>query len=192
MARNKKHKQDKFYTKQDIAIELINLLDLSKYQCVIEPSAGNGSFSKNINHNNLISLDIESEDDSITEMNWFDFEYIKEGKTLVIGNPPFGNQGKLAIDFIKKCDDLKADTIAFILPKSFKKDTIKNRIPKFYHLSKEIDLNDDSYTLLNKTYCVPSIFQIWHRKDIIREKIKLKTKSNLIKFVKKEEEYGKK
>ena len=50
MAKNKKHKNDKFYTKNNIAIELINLIDLSNYDCVIEPSAGNGSFSKNINH----------------------------------------------------------------------------------------------------------------------------------------------
>lgn len=185
MARNKKHKNDKFYTKNHVALKLIELVDLSKYNCVIEPSAGKGSFSKNIKHNNLISLDIEPEDDSITKMNWFDFEYNKGGRVLVIGNPPFGNQGSLALNFIKKCDDFEVNTIAFILPKSFKKETFKNKIPEFYHLSKEIDLDDNSYTLLDNDYSVPSIFQIWERKNIVREKTILKTKSNLISFVKK-------
>lgn len=185
MARNKKHRNDKFYTKEHVVLKLLELVDLSKYNCVIEPSAGKGSFSKNIRHDNLISLDIEPEDDSITKMNWFDFQYNKVGKVLVIGNPPFGNQGSLAINFIKKCDELEVDTIAFILPKSFKKETFKNKIPEFYHLSKDLDLDDNSYTLLDNNYSVPSIFQIWDRKSIVREKTKLKTKSDLINFVKK-------
>jgi hypothetical protein len=44
------------------------MLNISNYDCIIEPSAGEGSFSKNIKHNNIISLDIEPEDDSIIKM----------------------------------------------------------------------------------------------------------------------------
>lgn len=188
MARNKKHKNDKFYTKKDVAIKLIQLINLSDYECVIEPSAGDGSFSKNINHNKIISLDIDPEDDSVIKMDWFDFSYTKKGKILVLGNPPFGNQGSLAFNFIKKCDELEVDTIAFILPKSFKKETSKNKIPDLYHLSLEIDLDDNSYTLMNNDYSVPSVFQIWDRKPIKRDKFKLKTKSDLINFVKKSDD----
>ena len=50
----KKNKNDKFYTKENIAIDLIKLLDLSRFKTVIECSAGNGSFSNNIKHDNLI------------------------------------------------------------------------------------------------------------------------------------------
>jgi len=185
MARNKKNKNDKFYTKNDVAIKLIDLINLSDYECVIEPSAGDGSFSKNIKHDNLISLDIEPEDNSIIKMNWFDFSYIKKGKILAIGNPPFGNQGSLALDFIKKCDELEIDTVAFILPKSYKKETYKNKIPIFYHLSMEMDLDDNSYTLLNNNYSVPSVFQVWDRTNTKRNKFNLKTKSDVIEFVKK-------
>lgn len=187
MARFKKNKNDKFYTKEDVAVQLIGLVDLSQFECVIEPSAGNGSFSKNIEHSNLISLDIEPEDESISKMNWFDFQFEKSGKTLVIGNPPFGNQGSLALNFIKKCNKLEIDTIAFILPKSFKKDTYKNKIPELYHLSYELDLEDASFNLIDKSYSVPSVFQIWVRKDNPRKKIELKTTSELITFVKKTE-----
>ena len=66
-------------------------------------------------------------------------------------------------EFIKKCDDLNVLTIAFILPKSFKKDSYKRKIPKNYLLKKEIDLDDDSFTLNGNSYRVPCVFQIWER-----------------------------
>lgn len=38
---------DKFYTQYNVATECINLIpDLDSYDLIIEPSAGNGSFSK--------------------------------------------------------------------------------------------------------------------------------------------------
>ena len=185
MSKIKKHINDKFYTKPEVAIHLISYLNIDQYDIVIEPSAGNGSFSNNINHKNLIKLDIEPENDDIIKMNWFDFTLVKNGKILVVGNPPFGTQGKLAFEFIKKCDQLEIHTISFILPKSFKKDSIKNRIPEYYHLINEINIEDNSFTLLNKDYSVPSVFQIWERKEYKRKNIILKTKSELITFVKK-------
>ena len=48
-------------------------------------------------------------------------------KIHVIGNPPFGRQSSLAIKFIKKSCSF-SDTISFILPKSFKKDSMKKSI----------------------------------------------------------------
>ena len=60
MSKIKKHINDKFYTKPEVAINLISYLNIDEYDMIIEPSAGNGSFSNNINHKNLISLDIET------------------------------------------------------------------------------------------------------------------------------------
>ena len=77
------------------------------------------------------------------------------------------------------------DTIAFILPKSFKKETLKNKIPPLYHLVNEIDLDDNSYTLLDKDYSVPSVFQIWERQGSARQNLEMKRISHLIRFVKK-------
>jgi hypothetical protein len=189
MARNKKHINDKFYTKDEVVDSILSVVDISNYNTIIEPSAGNGSFSNKINHTNLISLDIDPENDKVIKMNWFDYTYDKkpDEKILVIGNPPFGNQGSLALKFIKKCDEINANKIAFILPKSFKKDTFKNKIPKYYHLLSEIDISDNSFTLLNESYSVPSVFQIWERKDKERDLVEMKTKSDLISFVKKNE-----
>ena len=49
-------------------------------------------------------------------------------KIHIIGNPPFGRQSSLAIKFIKKSAEF-CDSISFILPKSFKKDSLKKHFP---------------------------------------------------------------
>jgi hypothetical protein len=187
MVRNRKNGNDKFYTKTDLVIELIKDINFESYSTVIEPSAGNGSFSNNINHKNLIALDILPENENIVKMNWFDFSYKKEGKILVIGNPPFGVQCNLVIEFFKKCYEIQADTIAFILPKSFKKGSLKNKINLNYHLIKEVDIDDNSFMLEGEDYSVPCIFQVWEYSDSKREKINLKKTSKLITFVKKQD-----
>ena len=78
---------------------------------IIEPSAGNGVFSKKIN--NCIAYDIEPEDNSIIQQNflYLDIPY-KQGR-LFIGNPPFGKGNYLSVKFFKKCVQL-GDYIAFI------------------------------------------------------------------------------
>jgi hypothetical protein len=189
MSKNRKHEEDKFYTKRSAVELLIKNIDIENYDLIIEPSAGDGSFLDFIDKYNYIALDISPEDSRIVKYNWFDFKLdVVYNKILVIGNPPFGNQGNLAIEFIKKSAELNVDTIAFILPKSFKKHTIQNRIPLNYHLENEIDMKDDSYTLLGVDYSVPSVFQIWKKRNKNRSVIKLPTTTNFFDFVNKSDD----
>lgn len=186
MARNKKHINDKFYTNIDAVKNLLKLIDISQYDLIIEPSAGDGAFSNQIP--NIVALDIDPEHDSIIKMDWFEYKRPDGFKRLlIIGNPPFGNQGGLALKFIKKCIDIQADTIAFILPKSFKKDSIKAKIPLNYHLVSELDISDDSFLLNGVPYKVPCVFQIWDKKDSNRVEVKHDIKTSLFNFVKKSE-----
>ena len=80
-----------------------------------------------------------------------------------IGNPPFGRQASLARKFIKKCS-LFCNTIAFILPRSFKKESYQKAFPLDFHLIKQYDLDQDSFVILEKgiekIHRVPCIFQI--------------------------------
>jgi len=187
MARNKKHKQDKFYTKPHLVLELLKNINTLEFDLIIEPSAGNGSFYNQINSIYKIGLDIEPECNGVVKMDWFEYKLDKEYKNiLVVGNPPFGNQGSLAMKFIKKCDDIKANKIAFILPKSFKKESYKRKIPVNYFLI-EIDLCDNSFTLLDKEYSVPCVFQVWERREQARHIEDFKTNTKLFSFVKKSE-----
>lgn len=181
MARNKKHINDKFYTKSSVVENILKKINLSNFDLIIEPSAGDGKFYDllKVQHNNVIGLDIDPEHNEIIKQDWLLFSPPPANKILVVGNPPFGNQSTLAFAFIKKCDSINADTIAFILPKSFKKESVQNKIPLNYHLILEIDLDDNSFLLESKDYKVPSIFQIWKRKD---EKRILKIKKSTTEY----------
>lgn len=184
-----KHKLDKFYTKKSIVLECLKYINLEDFEVVIEPSAGGGAFSNNINHTNIYSYDISPESDNIIKEDYLkvskDAYPFNGKKVLVIGNPPFGNNGSLALKFIK--ESIYADCIAFILPRGFKKDSVKNRIPLNFSLKYEVDLEDNSFTLNGEDYNVPCVFQVWEKSNNLREKTKINLKNEYVEFVKKEE-----
>ena len=109
----------------------------------------------------------------------------KYNNILVIGNPPFGQQNTLAINFFNEAARF-ANVIAFILPLSFKKRSVQNKLDINFHLIKEKNLNPNSFLLNNEKYSVPCVFQVWKRKDIKREVYKTKTTTSLFDFVDKD------
>lgn len=79
-----------------------------------------------------------------------------------------------------------ANSISFILPKSFKKESMKKSFEKHYHLIYEIDLLENSFLVNGKESNVPCIFQIWQYKEEIRNEIDKQIPLKF-KFVKKED-----
>lgn len=59
----RKNQFDKFYTKASTIQECIKLLNLNEFDCIIEPSAGNGSFLQFLPH--FFAYDIEPEGNNI-------------------------------------------------------------------------------------------------------------------------------
>lgn len=176
-----KDKLDKFYTKKEVASLCISQLNLDNYDVVIEPSAGSGNFSSQIE--GCIAYDIAPEHQDIIQQDFLALEIddnLKNKKVLVIGNPPFGVQNNLAIAFFNHSAKF-ADTIAFILPKSFRKQSVQNRLSLDFSLVMDMDIEDNSFQLNNKDYNVPAIFQIWKR--ISREREDLLYEIDGIKFV---------
>ena len=57
------------------------------------------------------------------------------------------------------------DSISFILPKSFKKSSMKHKIPLRFHCIHEVDLPENSFIIGKKKHDVPCIFQIWKKKE---------------------------
>ena len=184
---------DKFYTKPEIAKKCFDLIksQIKEKDLIIEPSAGNGAFIKYIiaNKNNYLFYDIKPENDKIIKQNYLKLNTTifmkRKNKIHVIGNPPFGRQSSFAIKFIKKSAEF-ADTISFILPKSFKKTSMINKIPLNFHLFLQKDLPKNSFLKEGIEYDVPCVFQIWIKKDYNRKK-QLKVISKHFKFVKKED-----
>ena len=173
----KRNTIDKYYTKDsivDMCLDLVTkYININSDDLVIEPSAGNGSFINGIKSisNNSKFYDLEPENDEIIKQDYLLYNYsnIKESfnQIHIIGNPPFGRQSSLAIKFIKKSCEF-CDSISFILPKSFKKDSLKKTFPLNFHLIFEIDLPDKSFVVDGLEYNVPCVFQIWEKKTTNR------------------------
>jgi len=169
----KRNTIDKYYTKDDIVekcIDIIknNIMISKEDDLIIEPSSGNGAFIDLIKtiSNNYKFYDLEPENDEIIQQDYLEFNYNnlqKEYKKIhIIGNPPFGRQSSLAIKFIKKSCEF-CNSISFILPKSFKKESMKSKFPLNFHLVYTWDLPDNSFLVNGVEYTVPCVFQIWEK-----------------------------
>ena len=145
---------DKFYTPKETAKRCINLFynSFSDITEIIEPSAGNGSFSLQIP--NCIAYDIEPEHHSIIKQDFLklDLPY-KQGRAF-IGNPPFGNRNNLSRRFyIHACN--MGDMIGFILPISQLNNTDSLYL---FDLIKSVDLGVLEYSGI-KIHCCFNLFQ---------------------------------
>jgi predicted RNA methylase len=187
----KESKLDQFFTKPEIAKDCINLLyktvSVSDETLFVEPSAGEGSFSLQIK--NCISVDIDPKFEGVIKADFLKLKKEditeKDRKSLIIiGNPPFGRISSLAVKFFNHAT-LFADTIAFIVPKTFQKQSIKRRLNPYYHLIAEQNIPKKSFTFCGQEHNVPCVFQIWQRKDQKRD-LSFKYESPYFSFVKKE------
>jgi predicted RNA methylase len=179
----KRNTIDKYYTKENVVELCLNFvkkyIQINQNDLIVEPSAGNGSFIAGIKSitNNYNFYDLEPDNNEIIKQDYLQYDYriIKETftKIHIIGNPPFGRQSSLAIKFIKKSCEF-CDSISFILPKSFKKDSLKKSFPLNFHLIFEIDLPDKSFLVDGVEHNVETVFQIWEKKTtnrVLNEKL---------------------
>ena len=155
---------DKFYTQDHVAKQcfefLHSQLNISENAIYLEPSAGAGSFINLLSH--YIALDIAPEDDRIKKQDYLKYEVDKEN-FITIGNPPFGNRSKLAIDFFNKAATM-SDVIAFIVPVSFMKWSVQKNLSSNFALYNYMYLEPESFTSNGKPYSVRTVFQIWVKK----------------------------
>ena len=155
---------DKFYTQDHVAKQcfefLHSQLNISENAIYLEPSAGAGSFINLLSH--YIALDIAPEDDRIKKQDYLKYEVDKEN-FITIGNPPFGNRSKLAIDFFNKAATM-SDVIAFILPVSFMKWSVQKNLSSNFALYNYMYLEPESFSFNGEPYSIRTIFQIWVKK----------------------------
>ena len=179
---------DQFYTNSDVVDSCISTINFGDYDVIIEPSAGDGAFYNKIT-GEKIGIDLEPRMDGLIQQNYLEFDrfIFTDKKILVIGNPPFGKNSSLAVDFFNQSARF-ADTIAFILPKTFRKTSIINRLPERFNLVLEEILPNNSFHLLDGTiYDVPCVWQIWRRGNI-RPTIEVETTHPDFEFVKNKED----
>lgn len=167
--------QDQFYTLPktakycyDQAIKIVSGLGVNiEDYTFIEPSAGEGTFYELMPNNKRIGIDLCPNGKYKTEFIQSDYLKYKpgNGKYFVLGNPPFGLRGNLALRFINYSAQF-ADFVAFILPPLF--DSTGKGVPmkrvngyKLIHTEK---LPLDSYYYPNgEKVQIATIFQIWSK-----------------------------
>ncbi len=169
---------DQYFTKTEVAAELYekSCAVISKLENAItdfqwiEPSAGNGTFFNLLPQNNRIGIDINPLNDEIVASDYLQYTLPKNKKNIVIGNPPFGHRGVMALNFINHSSN--ADYVCFILPMFFEsqgKGSIKYRVKGFNLIHSE-RLRENSFfsPVNNKNVDVKCVFQIWsknHKND---------------------------
>ena len=183
LAKTRKQGLDKFYTKLEVAKECIEHVgrhyEWEEWDLVIEPSAGSGSFLSQIPVECKKGIDIEPDQGTSEKIEKGDFLlYTPEerGRILVIGNPPFGKCSSLAIKFFNHAS-LWADVIAFIIPRTFRRVSVQNKLNLRFHNIFDIDipLKPCAFEPAMMAKCC---FQIWERKGVSRSKTTYETVHN--------------
>ena len=159
---------DQYFTKPEVVRRCLGELGrLSRYDLVVEPSAGNGAFLEAVEHKNKIGLDIDPQHSAVMRADWFEYEVPDKYEcVLVVGNPPYGQYHKLSSAFIRRAMSFdNVCTIAFILPNVYRKHTRQRIIPHYWRIASMLDLGRDCFTLDGKDYHVPTSFFVLDRSE---------------------------
>lgn len=184
--------KDQFYTTKETAaycykktLEILKELGIDERDyTIIEPSAGGCNFYNLFPKDRRIGIDIEPNGNKeLVKKNYLDFVPPKNKKYIVLGNPPFGLRGNLALRFINHSSKF-ADVVAFILPPLF--DSDGKGVPKKrvlgYQLAhtEKLPLHSFEYPDGRKVD-ISTIFQVWTKINTHRIKKKAtKTCENFI------------
>ena len=150
---------DKFYATPEVAKLCIDSIDISEYDTIVEPSAGDGSFYNQINHKNKIGIDIMPECEGLIEQDFLTWTPDVHNKILTIGSPPWGIRGDLALKFINHSFKF-SDTVAFILPIYFDstEKLPEQAVRPNYKIINSFTLPDFSFTYYGKSTSLGSVF----------------------------------
>jgi hypothetical protein len=177
--------KDQYYTNPIVARLCIDTLKrhATQHGTWIEPSAGGGVFLDIVP--DAIGYDIDPKDERIIKQDFLE-TYVPEN-AVIFGNPPFGRQASIAKKFIKHSAE-KASIIAFILPKSFMKPSMQKSFPPYFHLIESLHLPEDAFVVNGAPYSVPCVFQVWMRKQTVRQTVEAEQPVGFS-FVKDSEKY---
>jgi len=173
MSKRKVH-LDQYFTSQALVERCVREFEKSfsfgEFDLVIEPSAGSGRFLRALPPAKTVAMDISPKDPNVKFGDFLLYWPPEDGKILVIGNPPFGQRGALAVRFINHAMRF-AHTVAMILPRSFNKYTFMNRVDQNFVLIDSTNL-EGVFDFEGDEVSVQTVFQVWQRSSKQRELIR--------------------
>jgi len=174
--------KEQYYTPTNLALELTQQLarvvDSSDQRfgerLILEPAGGTGAFIEAAlaaGARNVVSFDIEPLHETVANGDFLVQELGPVFGAVTLGNPPFGRNNALSIPFFNKAAP-HSDFIAFIVPRSWRKWTVINRLDRNFHLVSDDDLQIDYVNPAGERLMVKrrlnTCFQIWERRGELR------------------------
>ncbi len=178
----------KFYTRPNVAATCWQLLrpHLPDDCLLIEPSAGAGVFIGIVEaERDIRGFDIAPDPGGHPAIIQHDF-LARDIRDLLsvedrrrpivfIGNPPFGQRGKLAVAFLNRALVL-GGVAAFIVPNGFRKWGVQASINPRAQLITDQDLPEEAFTFLGQPYSIRCCFQVWSVINRALPDIRIKSK----------------
>jgi predicted RNA methylase len=169
--------KEQFYTPVKLARELFTdvagVVPNLAERVIIEPAGGTGAFikaAKKFGVAQIVSFDIEPKHSGISAGDFLTAELSLRG-AVTISNPPFGRNNSLSIPFFNKAAE-NSDYIAFIVPRSWRKWSVINRLDQRFHLvfdkDIQIDYVDENGDELSTKNRLATCFQIWQKRKVAR------------------------
>lgn len=182
--------KEQYYTPRALAEDLVQkvkaIIPNFSSRTVLEPAGGTGAFveaAKNAGAQKVLSLDIEPKHGDVTKANYLNAK-LKLQDAVTISNPPFGRNNSLSIPFFNRAAE-HSEYIAFIVPRSWRKWSVINRLDRRFHLVLDEDLSidyvDDTHNLISQKNNLKTCFQVWQRKPELREIVKVEDRGYVTK-----------
>ena len=171
---------EQFYTPRDLAISLVRAalpyISSPSETTFLEPAAGNGSFVtalKAVGAKSIVAIDRYPAAPGITEANFLETE-LPQKNLVTFTNPPFGRNNALSIPFFNHAAKFSR-TICFLVPRSWRKWSVTNRLNTSFHLVHDQDVfvsyEDASGDQIRERNGLRTCFQIWQKQDQARKKV---------------------
>ena len=174
--------KEQFYTPLALAHALVSdvekILGSLQGMSVLEPAGGTGSFVEAAlakGAKEVVSFDIEPLHDKVLLGSFLDQELTQQN-FITISNPPFGRNNSLSIPFFNHAA-LVSDAICFIVPRSWRKWSVTNRLDLNFELVDDQDLDldytDSNGELISDKSRLATCFQIWKKTATPRIPVKI-------------------
>jgi predicted RNA methylase len=175
--------KEQYYTPpqvaQDILKVVVDLVEDFEQKVFLEPAGGTGTFINEAlqsGFTKVLSFDIEPHHPLVSKGNFLE-KKILHNNCVTVSNPPFGRNNALSIPFFNKAAEY-SDLIVFIVPRSWRKWTVQNKLDRRFTLVREDDLNidyvDASGEPLSKNKYLRTCVQYWKKSDVLRDLVYVK------------------
>jgi len=173
--------KEQYYTPEAVAIQVLDRVLVHAgaitSQVFLEPAGGTGAFVEAALKRGFapVSVDIEPMHPLVQRGDFLEFSAdIKNA--ICVSNPPFGRNNSLSVPFFNKSAKY-SDLIAFIVPRSWRKWSVLNRLDPNFHLVDDWDLSVDYVDANgNQTHgsgTLKTCVQVWKRGEQLRPKVEI-------------------